>query len=138
EAISREALEVERRIAEANTERDRCEASIGEAQAAITQREAGLEAAHAALPQAETAAQKAAADVRASEGEMNAAEQEQGLHQARESHSLKLLSQLEARKNRLKQENMGLVFPEPEKLAGVESQRQAAGARIAELEAMQR
>ena len=49
--------------------------------------------------------------------EMSAAEQAQGVEETRESHALKLLSQLEARKNRLKQENMALVFPEPEKLA---------------------
>ena len=58
---------------------------------------------------------------------MNAAEQAQGVHEARESHALKLLSQIEARKNRLKQENMALVFPEPEKLAA--SKRSAASSR---------
>jgi chromosome segregation protein len=69
---------------------------------------------------------------------MNAAEQAQGVHQTRESHALKLLSQIEARKNRLKQENMALVFPEPEKLAALESQRSALVARLSELEERQR
>ena len=137
EALSREAMEVERRIADANAERERSEAAIGEAAESISGRESELAAAREALPNAEAAAQKAAAEVRAAEGEMNAAEQEQGLHQARESHSLKLLSQLEARKNRLKQENMALVFPEPEKLAALEAQRAAMTARLADLERSQ-
>jgi chromosome segregation protein len=76
--------------------------------------------------------------VRATESEMNAAEQAQGVEETRESHALKLLSQIEARKNRLKQENMALVFPEPEKLAGIESDRQHLARKIGELEAAQR
>ena len=137
DALSREALEVERRIAEANAERSRSEADIGAAREAIAGRESDLASAREALPNAEAAGQKAAAEVRAAEGEMNAAEQEQGLHQARESHSLKLLSQIEARKNRLKQENMALVFPEPEKLRALEGQRGAVIARLTGLEASQ-
>ncbi|MBK6980628.1 MAG: AAA family ATPase [Betaproteobacteria bacterium] len=73
----------------------------------------------AELPAAEAAQQKAAAEVRTAETEMSAAEQAQGVEETRESHALKLLAQLEARKNRLKQENMALVFPEPEKLAAL-------------------
>jgi len=137
EAISREALEVERRIAEAGAEAQHSASAIGEASQAITTREAQLAAAREALPAAEAQAQKAASEVRGAEGEMNAAEQEQGLHQARESHSLKLLSQLEARKNRLKQENMALVFPEPAKLAALEEQRTAVTTRLADLEGAQ-
>ena len=76
--------------------------------------------------------------MRAAEAEMNAAEQAQGVEETRESHALKLLSQIEARKNRLKQENMALVFPEPEKLAGIESERAALAAKLAELEVAQR
>jgi chromosome segregation protein len=138
EAISREAMEVERRIGEANAERARCEAAIGEAQATIARREQELGAAREAIPAAESAAREAAGNVRATEAEMNAAEQEQGLHQARESHALKILSQLEARKNRLKQENMALVFPEPEKLAALEESRRALAERLAALESQQR
>ena len=138
EAFGTEAAEVERRIAQANDERDRCAAEIDTARAAVAKREAEVILAREALPTAENAAQEAATQVRAAEGEMSAAEQVQGVEETRESHALKLLSQIEARKTRLKQENMGLAFPEPEKLAGVESQRQAAGARIAELEATQR
>ena len=138
EALSREALEVERRMNEANAERDRCQGQIETAQAAIAEREAELARAREALPAAEGAAQQAGAAVRATEAEMNAAEQAQSVHETRESHALKLLSQLEARKNRLKQENMALVFPEPAKLAALEERRGVVAARVAELDAAQR
>ena len=65
---------------------------------------------------------------------MNAAEQAQGVEETRESHALKLLSQIEARKNRLKQENMALVFPEPEKLAAIEARRAEVATRAAALD----
>ena len=134
EAIGREEHEVQGRIAEANGERDRWQAEIETARAAIGERAARREGVRAALPAAEAAAQEAAARVRATEGEMSAAEQAQGVEEARESHALKLLSQIEARKNRLKQENMGLVFPEPEKLATIERERGSAAGKIASLE----
>jgi chromosome segregation protein len=138
DALSREALEVERRINEANGERDRCQTQIDTARASIAEREAELARARQALPGAEAAAEGAAAEVRATEAEMSAAEQAQGVHETRESHALKLLSQFEARKNRLKQENMALVFPEPAKLAAIESERAAVAGRVAELDARQR
>ena len=138
DTLSTEASEVERRIAEAEAERDRWQAEIDTARAIIDEREADVAAAQASLPAAEAATQEAAAAVRATESEMNAAEQAQSVEQTRESHALKLLSQIEARKNRLKQENMALVFPEPEKLAAIETQRGEMAARIAELEEAQR
>jgi chromosome segregation protein len=138
EAISREEAEVQRRIEEANAERDRWKAEIDRAHASIAQREAEASGARAALPAAEAAAQQAATTVRATEAEMNSAEQAQGVEEARESHSLKLLAQIEARKNRLKTENMALVFPEPAKLAAIEEDRNALRARIAQMESAQR
>ena len=138
EAIGREAGEVERRIAEAAAERERWQSEIDAARAAIRGREAEATGAKEALPTAEGAAHKAAAEVRGSESEMNAAEQAQGVEETRESHALKLLSQIEARKNRLKQENMALVFPEPEKLAAIEGSRSAIAGKVSELERAQR
>ncbi|HEX3098676.1 MAG TPA: chromosome segregation protein SMC [Usitatibacter sp.] len=134
EALATEASEVERRIAEAGTERERREAEIASAHSAIGEREADLARAREALPAAEGAATRAGADVRAAESEMNAAEQAQGVEETRESHALRLLSQIEARKNRLKQENMALVFPEPEKLQAIAGRRSETGERIARLE----
>jgi chromosome segregation protein len=138
EAIGREAHEVERRIAEGEAERDRWQAEIDAAHAAIGEREGEVARAREALPQADATAQKAAAEVRAAESEMSSAEQAQGVEEARESHALKLLSQIEARKNRLKQENMALVFPEPEKLLGMETGRAALAAKLGQLELAQR
>jgi len=134
EALATEASEVERRIADAGNERERREAEIESARQAIVRREADLARAREALPAAEAAAARAAADVRAAESEMNAAEQAQGVEETRESHALRLLSQIEARKNRLKQENMALVFPEPEKLQAIAARRSEAGERIGRLE----
>ena len=134
EAIGREAHEVERRIAEAAAESDRWQREIDTARAAIGEREAEVARARQALPAAEAVAQRSAAEVRATESEMNAAEQAQGVEETRESHALKLLSQIEARKNRLKQENMALVFPEPDKLGALEGERATLTARQAELE----
>ncbi len=138
EAIGREALEVERRISEATAERDRWQGEIDAARRAIGERDADVALAREALPAAEAAAQKAAVEVRAAESEMSSAEQAQGVEETRESHALKLLSQIEARRNRLKQENMALVFPEPEKLAGIEAGRAALATKLAGLEASQR
>ena len=138
EAIGREEHEVQGRIAEANAERDRWQAEIDAARAAIGERAAQLEAARVALPASEAAAAAATQAVRSAEGEMNAAEQEQGVEETRESHALKLLSQIEGRKNRLKQENMALVFPEPEKLSRIEGERSRLAEKVAQLEATHR
>ncbi len=138
DAIGREAHEVERRIAEALAESDRLQREIDTAHSAIGEREAEVARARAALPAGEAAAMQAAADLRATEAEMSAAEQAQGVEEARESHSLKLLSQIEARKNRLKQENMGLVFPEPEKLAALEAERSSLQAKRTRVDNEQR
>jgi chromosome segregation protein len=133
-ALAAEGTEVEQRIAQATAERERSLAEVESTRKAIGEREADVTRAQAALPTAEAEAQRAAAEVRAAENEMAAAEQTQSVQETRESHALKLLAQIEARKNRLKQENMGLVFPEPDKLAAIESERRGATERIADLE----
>ncbi len=138
EALATEIAEVERRTSDAQSDRGRWEGEIDGARAAIAEREAELESAKAGLPAAEAAQHGAAAQVRAAEGELSAAEQAQGVEETRESHALKILAQLEARKNRLKQENMGLVFPEPDKLAAVAAQREDTGAKVKSLEDSQR
>ncbi|MCM2327306.1 MAG: chromosome segregation protein SMC [Lysobacter sp.] len=137
EGLATEMAEVERRIAEAQSDAGRWEGEIESAREAIAAREAQFEAAREGLPAAEAAQQKAAADVRAAEAEMSAAEQAQGVEETREGHALKLLAQLEARKNRLKQENMALVFPEPEKLEALAAEREESAARVDALEERQ-
>ncbi|HUL56888.1 MAG TPA: AAA family ATPase, partial [Usitatibacter sp.] len=138
EAIGREEHEVQGRISEAHAERDRWQAEIDSARAAIGERARELESARVALPASEAAAAAALQAVRSAEGEMSAAEQEQGVEETRESHALKLLSQIESRKNRLKQENMALVFPEPEKLSRIEAERARLAQKVAVLDASHR
>ena len=135
QGLATELLEVEARMASAQRERDRWQGEIAKAQAAIGEREAEVARAREGVPNAESATQQALAAVRATESEMSAAEQEQGVEETRESHALRILSQLEARKNRLKQENMGLTFPEPERLAALEAERQSLAAKLASLQA---
>jgi chromosome segregation protein len=134
EGLGAEILGVEQAIAAAQSDRGRWEGEIESALGAISAREGEFEAARAGLPEAEAAAQAAAAAVKGAESELSTAEQAQGVEETRESHALKLLAQLEARKNRLKQENMALVFPEPEKLAELEGKRRALAVRLAETE----
>ncbi|APV52132.1 chromosome segregation protein SMC [Betaproteobacteria bacterium GR16-43] len=138
DGLSTEMSEVERRIGEANGERDRWQSEIERAKEAIVQRGADVQRSREALPAAQEAAQKALSAVKAAEAEMSTAEQAQGIEESRESHALKILSQLEGRKNRLKQENMALVFPEPEKLAALESERASLKEKVAQLEAQQK
>ncbi|HUJ00921.1 MAG TPA: chromosome segregation protein SMC, partial [Usitatibacter sp.] len=138
ESISAEAAEVERHIAEAEAEAARSRSGIEGARSAISGREQALARAREALPAAEAEAARAASGVRTAESEMNAAEQAQSVEETRESHALRLLSQIEARKNRLKTENMSLAFPEPEKLAALESQRSALAAKLAQTEVARR
>ncbi|MEO8386180.1 MAG: chromosome segregation protein SMC, partial [Betaproteobacteria bacterium] len=64
--------------------------------------------------------------VRTSENEVRAAEQTQAIEEARESNALKILSQLEQRKNRLTTENMNLVVPDADALHQVEAERAEA------------
>ncbi|QJR09964.1 Chromosome partition protein Smc [Usitatibacter rugosus] len=138
DGLATEIGEVERRISEAHGERDRFQSDSERARAAIGERAADVERARAALPAAEEAARTATANVKSAGTEMSAAEQAQGIEESRESHALKILSQLEARKNRLKQENMALVFPEPEKLAGLERERDSLREKVSGLETQQK
>jgi chromosome segregation protein len=138
ESLAAEMGEVERRIAEANAERERLQGETARAKAAIGERESDIVRARQATPEAEAAAREAAAAVKAAEAEMSAAEQAQGVEETREAHALKILAQLEARKNRLKQENMALVFPEPQKLSAIEARRKSIADSLSALDARHR
>jgi chromosome segregation protein len=131
DGLATEMAEVEQRAAQARSEGARWEAEIASAREAIAGHEQAAAGAREAIPVAEAAARASTEQVRAAASEMTAAEQAQSVEETRESHALKVLSQLEARRNRLKQENMGLVFPEPERLAGIASRRPALEARRA-------
>ena len=78
------------------------------------------------VPAFEEKLREAINQVRASENNVRSAEQSQAMEEARESNALKLLSQLEQRKNRLTTENMNLVVPDPDALHRVEGERAEA------------
>ena len=86
------------------------------------------------VPIFEDKVKEAAAATRTVENEVRTAEQGQALEEARESNALKILSQLEQRKNRLSTENMNLVVPEPDALAQVEAERTEVQAMVLQLE----
>ncbi len=75
------------------------------------------------VPDFEEKLRAAIATTRTAENAVREAEQQQALEEARESSALKILSQLEQRKNRLTTENMNLVVPEPDAVARVEGER---------------
>ncbi len=82
-----------------------------------------VEAAREQVPSFEAAMREAITAVRLSENQVREAEQGQALQEARESNALRVMSQLELRKNRLTQENMGIAVPEPHALGEVEEER---------------
>ena len=86
------------------------------------------------VPGFEDKVKEAASATRTIENEVRAAEQGQALEEARESNALKLLSQLEQRKNRLITENMNLVVPEPDALSHVEAERGEVQEMVLQLE----
>ena len=86
------------------------------------------------VPTFEDRLKEAQAATRTVENEVRTAEQGQALEEARESNALKILSQLEQRRNRLSTENMNLVVPEPGALAQVEGERAEVREMVLRLE----
>ncbi|MEP7157318.1 MAG: chromosome segregation protein SMC [Betaproteobacteria bacterium] len=86
------------------------------------------------VPTFEEKLKEAANTTRGIENEVRTAEQGQALEEARESNALKILSQLEQRKNRLTTENMNLVVPEPDALSQVEAERAEVQEMVLQLE----
>ena len=84
------------------------------------------EESRATLPDADEAYQACQQRVAEGERELALAEQEQSVEETRESHALKLLSQLQARKSRLTQEQMALSIPDPIEIERCEQQVQDA------------
>ena len=86
------------------------------------------------VPLFEDKLKEAVGATRAVENEVRTAEQGQALEEARESNALKILSQLDQRKNRLTTENMNLVVPEPDALSQVEAERAEVQEMVLQLE----
>ena len=89
----------------------------------------------AAVPGSEEKVKAAAAETKAFENQVREAEQAQSIEETRESHALKILSQLEQRKNRLNVENLNLVMPDAGRIAELEQQRVALAQALTRAEA---
>jgi chromosome segregation protein len=87
-----------------------------------------------ALPAFEEQLKAAQAATRAAENEVRTAEAGQSLDQAAEANALKILSQLEQRRNRLTAENMNLVVPDRDAIERTESQRAELRETVARLD----
>ena len=99
------------------------------------------DASRAAVPGFEDRVKAAAAATKAFEQQVREAEQAQSIEETRESHALKILSQLEQRKNRLTVENLNLVVPDAGQIENLERERaelaqklERAESRLGELE----
>ena len=79
---------------------------------AVTLQDGDVEAARASLPEAEQKVRDAQTRLTEAQRTVSQAEQAQSVEEARETHALKILSQLEQRRNRLNQEKMSLAAPE--------------------------
>ncbi len=90
----------------------RWQEELARAEESVAVRDAALEEARARLPEAEQAVRDAQAKLAETQRAVSQAEQAQSVEESRESHSLKIISQLEQRRNRLNHEKMSLAAPE--------------------------
>ena len=90
----------------------RWQEELGRAESAVIARDADVEAVRTKLPEAEQKMRDAQAHLTEAQRAVSQAEQAQSVEEARENHALKILSQLEQRRNRLNQEKMSLAAPE--------------------------
>jgi chromosome segregation protein len=87
-----------------------------------------------AVPAFEEKVKAAMAATRAAENDVRNAEAGQALDTAAEANALKILSQLEQRKNRLTTENMNLVVPDKDAIEQVAAERAEMAEQLAQLD----
>jgi chromosome segregation protein len=109
--VSPSNLPRRRPAATARRELDKWQEQLAQAGELVIARGKDVEAARASLPEAEQKVREAQARVADAQRAVAQAEQAQSLEEARESNTLKILSQLEARKGRLNLEKMSLAAP---------------------------
>ncbi|MBL8511872.1 MAG: chromosome segregation protein SMC, partial [Betaproteobacteria bacterium] len=126
ESLTQQIAEVETNRESTAHELDRWHRELANGLDRVGEARERVEAVRTDIPNYEEKVKAALATTRAAENEVREAEQGQALEEARESNALKLLSQLEQRKNRLTTENMNLVMPDPDELARVEGERAEA------------
>ncbi len=122
-SLAQQLAEVEMNRETTVTEQDRWHRELSGALDKIEIAKSQAAEARAAVPQFEENLKAAVAATKAYENQVREAEQAQSIEETRESHALKILSQLEQRKNRLTVENLNLVVPDAAQLAQLESER---------------
>ncbi|MCE2989439.1 MAG: chromosome segregation protein SMC [Burkholderiales bacterium] len=148
EALAQQLLEVEANRDATTTELDRWHRELASGIDKVAEARERAEALREEVPSYEKKVREAVAAVKLADNEVRTAESDQALNESREASALKILSQLEQRKNRLTTENMALVVPEDgevervqaaraelqEALAQTEEQLAAAEGRVEDLE----
>ena len=134
EALAQQIGEVETNRESTANELERWHRELASGIDRVAEARERAEAVRHDVPRFEDKLKEAVVATRAVENEVRTAEQGQALEEARESSALKILSQLEQRKNRLTTENMNLVVPEPDALARVEGERGKVREMVLQLE----
>ncbi len=131
EALAQQVLEIEANRDATTAELDRWHGELASGIDKVSEARERAEALRAEVPQFEEKVREAMAAVKVADNEVRAAESDQALNESRENNALKILSQLELRKNRLTTENMALVVPEEGELERVEGERGEAQEALA-------
>ncbi len=123
EGLVQQVAEVEMNREATNNELERWHRELASGIDRVGEARERAEVIRAEVPGFEDKVREAIAATKASENAVREAESGQALEEARESNALKILSQLEQRKNRLTTENMALVVPDEGEIARVEGER---------------
>lgn len=134
EALAQQVLEIEANRDSTTVELDRWHRELASGIDKVAEARERAEALREEVPQFEEKVREALALVKAADIEVRNAESEQALNESREANALKILSQLEQRKNRLTTENMALVVPEEGEIERVEGERAEVSETLAMLE----
>ena len=126
EALAMQVLEIEANKDATVTELDRWHRELASGIDKVGEARERAEALREEVPQFEEKVRDAIATVKLTDNEVRNAESEQALNESREANALKILSQLELRKQRLTTENMALVVPDEGELERVEGERAEA------------
>ncbi len=131
-ALQQQLAEVEMSRESTVNEEARWKAELEGAAEKIELANIRAEEARLSVPDFEEKVRAAIASTKAADNTVRDAESALSLDEARESHALKILSQLEQRKNRLTVENLNLVMPDAAHLAGLEAERSEIAERMAQ------
>ncbi len=123
EALVLQVAEVESSRHATATELERWHHELASGMDRVMESRERVELIRTEVPDFDAKVRESIAVTRASENAVREAESGQALEEARESNALKILSQLEQRKQRLATENMALVVPDEGEIERVEGER---------------